>query len=248
MTSKIFAWVAGSIIVGIFMIATFIPDLLRGYVDVAVAEADISSGQRVYELYCIGCHGENGDGNGEAAEFLNPKPRNFVDEDYKFFHFGEAGPLPSDNSLALTIRNGLPGSAMPAFPLLSDQEVNDVRSYIQNFRASGWSTDSSGLGEVGSSPPVEGETGEELFTAAGCIGCHQLDAIGSIGGIGPDLSDIGDTLSRAEISEAITEPNASIADICPAGPCPENVMPQNFGSRFTKEQLDVLSEYLSEQK
>ena len=54
-------------------------------------------------------YNEEGLGNGPAAEFLNPKPRNFVNGDYKYFHFGEPGPLPSDESLKITVRNGLAG-------------------------------------------------------------------------------------------------------------------------------------------
>jgi mono/diheme cytochrome c family protein len=247
--SKIFAWGAGIVIVGIFVIAVFIPDLARGYVDASVENASISSGQRVYEIYCIGCHGVDGDGIGEASEVLNPKPRNFVDGDFKFFHFGEAGPLPSDASLALTIRNGLPGSAMPAFPLLSEQEVSDSITYLQNFRAGGWTESAAtGVGEVASAPAIEGETGEDLFLAGGCNGCHQLDELNSVGGIGPSLNDAGGRLSIDELKSSIIEPNSVIAEICPAGPCPENVMPGNFGDRLTPEQIDTLAQYLAEQQ
>src|SRR5437588_10402304 len=30
-----------------------------------------------YRRYCVGCHGELGDGNGENAMWLDPKPRDF---------------------------------------------------------------------------------------------------------------------------------------------------------------------------
>ena len=93
MVARMFSWLAGLTLVMIFLVAIS-PDLFRGYV---FSEDRRSSGKRVYETYCVGCHGQNGLGDGEASVFLNPKPRNFVNGQFKFFHFGESGPLPADN-------------------------------------------------------------------------------------------------------------------------------------------------------
>jgi mono/diheme cytochrome c family protein len=243
MVARIFSWLAGLALVLVFLVIIS-PDLFRGYV---FSQEPRSSGRRVYETYCIGCHGENGLGDGEAAQFLNPKPRNFVDGQYKYFHFGEPGPLPADASLEVTIRNGIPGSAMPAFPLLADQEIVDVTSYIKSLRAGGW-VEPEPIQAASGAVSIEGTTGEELFVNAGCNGCHQLDVLGAVGGVGPSLNNVGGRLSPEEIAQSIMEPNAVIAENCPAGPCPENVMPQNFGERLTEEQINTLAEYLSEQK
>lgn len=243
MAGKILAWIAGLALIMIFLTAVS-PDLLRGYV---FSVEPRTSGERVYDTYCIGCHGEDGRGTGEAAAFLNPKPRNFVDEDFKYFHFNEAGPLPSNQSLEITIRNGLPGSSMPAFALLADQEIKDVTTYIKNFRAGGW-VEPEPVQAAEGQPAVEGESGEELFVTAGCNACHKLDAVGAVGGVGPSLNDIGDHLSLDELIQSVIEPNAVIAEICPAGPCPAGMMPQNFAERLTEEQVNALSEYLLEQK
>ena len=122
MVARMFSWLAGLALVLVFLVIIS-PDLFRGYI---FSAEERSSGRRAYETYCIGCHGDNGLGDGEAAAFLNPKPRNFVNGQFKFFYFGEPGPLPSDQSLQRTIRNGIPGAAMPAFTLLTDQEITDV--------------------------------------------------------------------------------------------------------------------------
>lgn len=239
MVRKIFGWIAGLALVMIFLTAVS-PDLVRGYV---FSEDPRNNGQRVYDTYCIGCHAKDGRGEGEAAQFLNPKPRNFVDGDYKFFHFGEAGPLPSDDSLKMTIRNGLPGSAMPAFALLADQEIRDVTTYIKSLRAGGW-VEPAPIQAAAGPVPIAGATGEELFMNAGCNACHLLDALGSIGGVGPSLNDVGSRLSVEEITQSIAEPNAVIAEVCPAGPCPAGVMPQNFAERLTADQIKTLAEFL----
>lgn len=239
MVRKIFAWIAGLALVMIFLTAVS-PDLVRGYVFSADPR---NNGERIYDTYCIGCHGKDGHGTGEAAQFLNPKPRNFVDGDYKFFHFGEAGPFPSTDSLKITVRNGLPGSAMPSFALLSDREIEDVVTYVKSFRAGGWVEPAPVQAATGP-VPIAGATGPELFANAGCNACHQLDAVGAIGGVGPNLSAVGSRLTVEEIVQSIKEPNAVIATACPAGPCPAGVMTQNFAQRLSTDQINILAEFL----
>ena len=36
-----------------------------------------ADGKSDYRRYCAGCHGDYGDGNGENAVWLDPKPRDF---------------------------------------------------------------------------------------------------------------------------------------------------------------------------
>ena len=243
MAGKILSWIVGLALVLIFATAVS-PDLMRGYV---FTQEQRSSGERVYDTYCIGCHGEDGRGTGEAAPFLNPKPRDFVEGEFKYFHFNEAGPLPADQSLEITIRNGLPGSAMPAFTLLTDQEIKNVATYIKSFRKGGW-VEPEPIQAAAGPVLIEGESGEQLFTNAGCVACHLLDAVGSVGGIGPNLNDVGSRLSVDDIARSITDPNAVIAEVCPAGPCPAGVMPQDFADRLSAEQIKLLADYLFEQK
>jgi mono/diheme cytochrome c family protein len=243
MVQKMFAWLAGLGLVLIFLVIIS-PDLFRGY----VFSADLRSpGKKTYDVYCVGCHGEEGLGNGPAAEFLNPKPRNFVNGDYKFFHFGEPGPLPSDESLKITVRNGLAGASMPAFPLLTDQEIVDVTTYVKSLREGGWE-EQDPIQAAPEPVAIEGTTGEELFIAAACNSCHQHDGLGSVGGVGPNLTDVGNRLVQDEIVQSIVEPNAVIAENCPAGPCPAGVMPQNLAERLKPEQIEALAMFLAESK
>ncbi len=243
MVRKIIAWIGGLALVLVFFVVIS-PDIVRGGVFVTETR---SSGERVYDTYCIGCHGDTGEGDGDAAEFLTPKPRDFVNGDFKFYHFGESGPFPSDNSLEITVRNGLPGSAMPAFALLADQEIKDVTTYIKSMRAGGWEEQETIQASV-DVVMIEGDSAEDIFANAGCLACHQLDVVGAVGGVGPDLNNVGSRLSVDEIIESITDPNAVIADDCPAGPCPASVMTANFAERLTSDQIETVAEFLSEQK
>lgn len=89
-------------------------------------------GKAAYERYCIGCHGPKGDGAGEAARFLNPRPRDFTQAQYKFIstRFGE---LPTDEDLFRTITNGLKGSAMPGWSQLPTETRWALIAYIKSF-------------------------------------------------------------------------------------------------------------------
>ncbi len=40
-------------------------------------------GKALYERYCIFCHGPMGDGRGESAPYLDPKPRDFTKAVFK---------------------------------------------------------------------------------------------------------------------------------------------------------------------
>lgn len=89
-------------------------------------------GEANYQLYCVGCHGVKGDGKGEAAPFLNPRPRDFVTANFKFSST-RSGQIPLDDDLKRTIRNGLRGSAMPSFPFFSDKQLDSLIAYIKRF-------------------------------------------------------------------------------------------------------------------
>ena len=94
---------------------------------------------------------------------------------------------------------------------------------------------------------------QAAFANAGCAGCHTIPGIeNAVGQVGPDLSTIGrDAASRkpgmdaeAYLRESILDPNAFIAPACPAGDCPENVMPPNMGERLTSEEIDLIVGHL----
>lgn len=100
--------------------------------DTQTLEQQLTYGKETYEQLCIGCHGPKGDGNGEAARFLDPKPRNFQLAYFKFSST-RSGELPTDADLKRTIKYGLKGSAMPAFEFLPDQKVEALIAYVKTF-------------------------------------------------------------------------------------------------------------------
>src|ERR1700747_3588757 len=41
------------------------------------AAGDAKEGRDVYDRYCVSCHGERGDGHGEAPAYEDPRPRDY---------------------------------------------------------------------------------------------------------------------------------------------------------------------------
>jgi mono/diheme cytochrome c family protein len=86
-------------------------------------------GREVYLRQCSQCHGATGDGQGDAAQWLNPRPRDYRPGRFKFSStpFGNK-PLRSD--LIRTVKSGVAGTSMPAFNLLPPNEVEAVIDYV----------------------------------------------------------------------------------------------------------------------
>ncbi len=98
----------------------------------------IAQGQGIYFRRCSFCHGLLGDGEGPAAEFMDPRPRDFTLGTFKF-RTTESGELPLDEDMFRTVSRGLPGTGMQAFDDdlikngLSEQERWAVIAYIKTF-------------------------------------------------------------------------------------------------------------------
>jgi len=105
---------------------------VKGGVNVLPEPLPESAGQLIYEeMGCPLCHGYQGGGDGFMSEGLNPKPRNFTD-------FKVMSRL-SDMTMSHSIKNGIPGTGMPAWNL-TDNQVNDVIGYIKTFLADSQTT------------------------------------------------------------------------------------------------------------
>jgi len=92
----------------------------------------IQEGKEAFDRYCQGCHGPEGDGNGPAARFLHPRPRNFQVANYKFSST-RSGQLPTDEDIKRAITEGLRGSAMPGWDLLPARTVTALVAYLKTF-------------------------------------------------------------------------------------------------------------------
>ncbi|HVY48966.1 MAG TPA: c-type cytochrome [Minicystis sp.] len=97
-----------------------------------VSDEQLKRGRQTYQTYCAGCHGEEGDGNGPAAKFLSPKPRDFRKGRIKFASVA-AGTPPRDEDYLRVITHGLAGTSMPSWRFVPQEERNDVIAYVRTF-------------------------------------------------------------------------------------------------------------------
>jgi mono/diheme cytochrome c family protein len=84
----------------------------------------------LYREHCSHCHGISGDGMGPTAAFLNPYPRDYRPGKFKFKGtWRDARPARDD--LTRVLHEGVPGSSMPSFALLSPGEVDALVEYVK---------------------------------------------------------------------------------------------------------------------
>jgi alcohol dehydrogenase (cytochrome c) len=150
--------------------------------------AAADEGARLFAATCQACHGAaaQGDRDRGAPPLVGGLSRGNDDAD-----------------LFRTIRSGVPGTQMPPFAALTDEQVWQVVSYLRTLQE-------GSSGAAGTTVPTTGDPaiGEELFFGrAGCAGCHEVNARGGI--TGPDLSSAG-RLDPAILRHKIVAPDDAV--------------------------------------
>lgn len=161
------------------------------------SDADLR-GRHVYLQHCAACHGRWGDGRGEMALGMRPRPRNFTMGIFKF-HSTPAGFLPTSEDLRHTIRNGIANSSMPAFSQLSEDEITAVIGYLKTLSPR-WKDPANSMTSVVREPAPEWmrdpvaslphvTAGNVIFVTY-CAPCHGTAGDGK-GPASATLEDIG---------------------------------------------------------
>lgn len=103
----------------------------------------IAAGQAIFETSCATCHGATGNGDGPAAQSLDPQPASLADTDmmqelsdgYLYWRISEGGQMEPFNS------------AMPAWKDgLSEQQIWQVISFVRTL-GNGHMEDASATGD-----------------------------------------------------------------------------------------------------
>jgi putative heme-binding domain-containing protein len=160
----------------LFLIATATPALAQ-----QPAAQAVTQGKALYDQYCTACHGANA-GAGERAPAIVSAATSMRGQR-------------SDAQLMAIVKNGIPGTAMPAWGnRLSDGDIANIGAYIRALR--GTALDN----------PLPGDPahGEAVFWGKGqCATCHAISGRGSV--IGPDLGNIAAERKSTAITDALTK-------------------------------------------
>jgi mono/diheme cytochrome c family protein len=125
--------------------------------------------------------------------------------------------------------------------LVKGQDAKDVAAYV-GYAAAKKGSDEGALASAGL---AQAKTGDQIFTAAGCAGCHQFAPAGSNGNIGPSLDQLKTEAGNMEpgksaeeyVRESLIDPGAFLVQGYP------NAMP-SFDGRLTDEQIQALVDYI----
>jgi mono/diheme cytochrome c family protein len=128
--------------------------------------------------------------------------------------------------------------------LVQGDDAKDVAAYV-GYAAARPGKDQGALASAGL---AQAKTGDQIFTAAGCAGCHTFSPAGSNGTIGPNLNQLKTMAGKLVpgksadeyIRQSIEDPGAYIVKGFP------NAMPP-FKGRLTDQQIKALIDYLLQQ-
>ena len=147
-----------------------------------LSAADIEQGQRIYAARCARCHGLEGFG-GEGPALARP-----------YLSYAR-----DDEMLVSVIRDGIPGTAMPAGPWQSDLENRQIAAYVRSL----------GRTAMAEAPVGDPGRGEALYRGKGaCASCHGDHGMGSQ--FGPDLTSVGLRRNAEFIRQSIVDPGSAL--------------------------------------
>ncbi len=151
---------------------------------------DPRHGKLVYERYCVSCHGDLGNGAGEFAQWIQPKPRDYRQGTFKW-RSTPSGSLPTVDDLEKTIRDGVYGTYMPTWRTIPHRSRLDVIAYIQQFSPRWKDEQPEAPIDIPAEPANDAASigrGHDLFVSLKCSQCHGDSAQGD-GESSHDLKD-----------------------------------------------------------
>ena len=199
-------------------------------------EADLSNGKAMFVEKCGSCHelgraGTAGTTGPSLDSAFQTALADGMDRDTvkgivnkQILHPREGSQMPPGEEIGVTGDN-----------------ARDVAAYV-GYAAARSGDDEGALATAGL---AQATTGEQIFTAAGCAGCHTFAPAGSNANIGPSLDELASAAGDREpgtspedyVRESLTNPEAFLVEGF------GNAMP-SYDGRLTDEQIQALTEYL----
>lgn len=161
-------------------------------------------GKATYDRWCAGCHGVDGQGEGVAAGYMLPRPRDFTQALYQI-RSTPSGALPTDADILHVINEGMPGTAMPGWEeKLSEQQRTALVDYLKTFSSFFETLPDPEPIEIGDPPPVTPEglaEGREFYQQIECWKCHGQEGRGDGASAPTQENDAGFPIRPADLTE-----------------------------------------------
>ena len=170
--------------------------------------AQLERTERAKKLFlaeCAACHGEQGRGDGPATTVLAIKPRNFVKEKFKI-RSTESGSPPTLGDIYAIVTRGMPGSAMPAFGFLSDEERTLLAEHVWSLAGLSAKRPGKVVAVTAEPPSDQGsiQRGRAVYEKLACGQCHGAQGRAD----GPSAKTLSDDFDRPIAARDLTrEPN-----------------------------------------
>ena len=146
------------------------------------------AGEYEFRINCALCHGLGAHGGGRGLDLTRAQKKH----------------VHSDAEMFEVISNGIPGTVMPANGTngqgvgMTDEEIWQIIAYIRSVEVK--ATQASG----------NAARGKELFYGdANCSLCHMVEGKG--GRLGPELTAVGGSRTRAAIIDSVRNPSRRLA-------------------------------------
>ena len=143
---------------------------------------DLEHGKAVFRSNCAFCHGLTGRG-GRGPNLTT-------------------GRTTGDAALRAVIKSGVPGTTMPAYDTMEEDDLVKLILYIRRLAGEG----------AGSVKPVAGDRvkGRQVYDRNGCGACHRIGLEGGL--YGPELTRVGAGRATEYIRESLVNPSADIPE------------------------------------
>lgn len=103
------------------------------------APQDVARGEALFARHCAVCHGTEGRGDGSAAYLLFPPPRDFGAGRFRLASTDNG--VPTQEDLIATLERGMPGSAMPPWEWLAEEDLWLLADRVRTLAVEGITAD-----------------------------------------------------------------------------------------------------------
>lgn len=185
-----------------------VASMASGSLASAQSSAREGRGFELFEKHCALCHGSAGRADGPAAYLLFPPAREFTLARFKLA--STTNGVPTEDDLVATLRRGMPGSAMPSWSWMDEDDLHALAQHVRELAVRGVYEELRAMdpdqteeelrararrrlvpgplvpvGATAAATPAIIETGRKAFVAS-CATCHGEDGKGRKDVLRPD--------------------------------------------------------------